>query len=203
MIFNNIKVQNEGYVYCKSNFYSAQDVLIGDLNYTFSTGINRLSGEIDSGIWAISYLLSMYTYRPKDFILFGEPNVIINNESFDLSVLSKHSCYMDKLYPLFSSNATVKKIVLRGLNYSKLDYSPNDVKDLFHIDNNHFEQSLACAGNETFKAMAAIGYCYNKEIFCFPWLSNKRFKSYHENLSILLETLESLKKVVIIPIGEK
>ena len=34
---------------------------------TFTSGENMLRGEIDSGVWAVSYLLSMYTYRAKRF----------------------------------------------------------------------------------------------------------------------------------------
>jgi hypothetical protein len=72
---------------------------------------------------------------------------------------------------------------------------------LFCIDNERFERPLKGVGNEIFKAMAAIGFSYKKEIFCFPWLSNRRFESYHKNLTALLQILENLGKTVIIPIG--
>ena len=72
---------------------------------------------------------------------------------------------------------------------------------MFQIDNDRFERSLASMGNEIFKAMSAIGFSYNKEIFCFPWLSSKRFNSYHRNLSVLLHILEKLGKIVIVPVG--
>ena len=72
---------------------------------------------------------------------------------------------------------------------------------MFYIDSDRFERPLKNVGNEIFKAMAAIGFSYNKEVFCFPWLSNSRFESYHENLTTLLQVLEKSKKTVIIPIG--
>ena len=65
----------------------------------------------------------------------------------------------------------------------------------------HFLVRNEEVGNEIFKAMAAIGFSYKKEIFCFPWLSNRRFESYHENLTTLLQILEKLGKTVIIPVG--
>jgi hypothetical protein len=53
-----------------------------------------------------------------------------------------------------------------------------------------------------FKAMAAVGYCSKKQIICFPWMSKQRFEYYHENLSDLIDTLEKLEMVTILPIGK-
>ena len=203
MKISNISIKNEGYVFCKSSFYSAQDSLSNYSCYDFSLGINKLIGEIDSGNWAISYLLSMYKHRPEDFVLFEQPKVVVNNKCISLNELSEFSCYMDKLDPLFSSTNTnsVKEHIIKGLDHSKLNCSYDDIKNLFHIDSERFERSLKGVGNEIFKAMAAIGFSYKKEIFCFPWLSNKRFESYHENLTSLLQILEKLEKTIIIPVG--
>lgn len=201
MEINNISIKNEGYVYCKSSFYSAQDSLSNYSCYSFSCGINKLIGEIDSGNWAISYLLSMYKHRPEDFVLFEQPRVAVNNKFISLDELSEFSCYMDKLYPLFSTTNSVKEHIIQGLEHSKLNCSYDDIKNLFYIDNERFERPLNSVGNEIFKSMAAIGFSYKKEIFCFPWLSNRRFENCHKNLTALLQILENLKKTVIIPVG--
>ena len=202
LTINSIEVQNEGVICCKSAFYSVQDELSTDSSYNFSKCVNKLIGEIDSGNWAISYLLSMYKYRPDDFILFKQSNAIVNNKFIvSLDELSESSCYMDKIYPLFSNNNSIKDIVSQGLKDNKMNYSCNEIRELFHIDIERFNRPLTGVGNEIFKAMAAIGYCYKKEIFCFPWLSNKRFERYYENLSNLLCILEELNKIVILPIG--
>ena len=55
MKISNIGIKNEGYVYCKSCFYSALDGLSNNLCYSFKPGINKLIGEIDSENWAVSY----------------------------------------------------------------------------------------------------------------------------------------------------
>lgn len=201
MKINNISIKNEGYVYCKSSFYSAHDSLSEYSYYSFSPGINKLIGEIDSGNWAISYLLSMYKHRPEDFVLFEQPKVTVNNKCISLNKLSEFSCYMDKSDPLFSTSHSVKECIIQGLDHSKLNCSYDDVKNLFCIDSERFERPLNGVGNEIFKSMAAIGFSYKKEIFCFPWLSNRRFESYHENLTILLQILENIGKTVIIPVG--
>jgi len=201
MKINNISIKNEGYVYCKSSFYSAQDSLLGVSHYKFSPGINKLIGEIDSGNWAISYLISMYKHKPEDFVLFLDAEASVNNKRISLNELSELSCYMDKSDPLFSTPNSVKEHIIKGLEHSKLNYSYEDIRNLFFLDSERFERPLECVGNEIFRAMAAIGFSYKKEIFCFPWLSNKRFESYHENLIGLLKILENLGKTVIIPIG--
>ncbi len=201
MKINNINIKSEGYVHCKSSFYSSHDILSDCSCYTFLPGINRLVGEIDSGNWAISYLLSMYKHRPKDFVLFEEPKLFVNNESISLDEFSDYACYMDNVYPLFSANKSVKEHIIQGLDHSKLNCSYDDIKNLFYMDSERFERPLKGVGNEIFKAMAAIGFSYKKEIFCFPWLSNRRFESYHENLTTLLRILENLEKTVVMPVG--
>lgn len=201
MKISNVGVKNDGYVHCKSDFYSAQDILSSHLCYAFSPGINTLYGEIDSGNWAVSYLLSMYKHRPKDFVLFDQPKVTVNDDWIGLDELAEFSCYMDRLDPLFSSSLSVKEQIIKGLKYSKLHDSYEDIQQLFCLDSERFERPLKGVGNEIFRAMAAIGFAYKKEIFCFPWLSNKRFEGYHENLTGLLRILEGLGKVVILPVG--
>ena len=197
-----IAVSNDGYISCRSNFCSAQDFLSNDLSYKFLPGTNIMRGEIDSGNWAVSYLLSMYKHRMRDFILFQQPEVSVNCKPLPLCEFSELSCYMDRLYPLFCGKRSVERLIKQGLKRSKLSYSCNDVCKLFCLDSDRIQRSLNGVGNEIFRAMAAIGFSYGKEVFCFPWLSKRRFEYYSKNLSILLEILESLNKVVIVPIGE-
>ena len=56
MKIESINVRNDGYVYCKSGFYHSQDSTDYKTEYIFTTGVNWLIGEIDSGCWAaVSY----------------------------------------------------------------------------------------------------------------------------------------------------
>ena len=202
MKINNIIIQNDGYVYCKSCFYTCDDILPTDKAYTFSVGTNKLVGEIDSGNWAVSYLLSMYKHRPQDFVLYGEPTLTINGKMISLNEASEHTCYMDeKFYPLFSSSKSVKELIEDGIKHTKSDYTYDKIKEIFDLDSERTARPISSVGNERFRAMAAVGIAYGKEIFCFPWLSNKRFEGYHKNLSGLLEILASLGKISILPIG--
>lgn len=202
MQIERISIVNEGYVYCNSDFYSSADLLSANLKYDFYTGVNKLTGEIDSGIWAVSYLLSMYQCRSKDFVLFNQAEVTVNDTLISLDDLLQYSCYMDRLYPLFSTKTSIKNLISKGLCHFKSQHSPDEIKDLFHLSSDRFERPLSNVGNEVFNAMAAIGYCYEKQVFCFPWLSKMRFDYYHYRMSKLLDILERMQKIIILPIGQ-
>ncbi len=204
MKIESINVRNDGYVHCKSGFYHSQDSTDYKTEYIFTTGINWLIGEIDSGCWAVSYLLSMYKWRPKDFILFEKPEITVNDTVMSLEELSKYTCYMEeKIYPLYSTKQPIEKLVMHGIKKNKLDYSPEEIRDLFHMDSERFTRPIKAVGHEIFRAMAAIGYVHNKQVFCFPWLSKKRYDAYQLHMPDLMNILESLKMIVIVPRGQE
>lgn len=194
-----LQVKNDGYVRCQSSFYTVADVLDGSVSYEFTPGVNPLIGEIDSGVWAVSYMLSMYPYRPKDFTLFQPPVATVDGKEMPLSELSRLTCYLDRSYPLFSSRRSVRKMVERGLKRSGLSMRAEDVKRLFALDDMRFERPLRQNGNESYRAMAAIGYSFGREVFCFPWFSAKRSKYFQGHFSFLLEVLAREGKTVIFP----
>lgn len=203
MKIENINIKGEAYVHCRAMFYIAQDGLSIDRNYTFETGINKLIGEIDSDLWGISYYLSMYKYRKKDFIIFEKTEIIVNGTEMSIDELSEYTCYMDEsFYPLFSTGKSVRKLIMQGIKKNKMDCTPDDIKALFELDDQRFERPVKCVGNERFRAMAAIGYAYGKQVYCFPWLSKKRFDYYHGNMIWLLDILEKLEMIAIVPVGE-
>ena len=202
MKINKITISADCYVDCKSCFYTAFTALNIYQQYHFQPGINKLSGDIDSGGWSISYLMSMWRYISKTLLLRkADSKVVINETESSLKELSKFCCYLDKRYPLFSSMRTVEKLVKIGIKKNKLNYTSDEIRELFEITDFRFKRPVSQVGNERFKAMAAIGFVYGKEVFCFPWLSQERFEYYHGNLTGLLSILEKLEKIVVLPIG--
>ena len=202
MKIEKISIKNSGYVHCRSGFYSSEDILPADEEFCFHTGISKLYGEVDSGVWAISYLLSMYSCRPKDFIVFDNPEVTVNDTVMPLEDFARYSCYMDKSYPLFSTKDSISKRVANGIRKNKVDYSTEEIRDLFGIAPHRFERPLTGVGREVFKCMSAIAYCHEKYVYCFPWLSKRRYETYHNNIPWLLEILERLECIVIFPVGK-
>lgn len=193
-----LRIRASGYVTCRSGFYTALDIL-PEKEYTFSSGINRLKGEIDSGNWALSYLLSMQAHRPKDFIACEESEVTINGQVVKLRQLSQHTCYMDESYPLFAQKRSVRKLVVKGLEQSGRQQSADEIRRLFGINESHFERPVMAVGNTRFQAMAAIAYAYGKTIFCFPWMSQHRSEAFEGRLQIVLHALTELGMIVILP----
>ena len=202
MVIKKISISNDGFVYCKSRFYASRDVLNENQIYDFSVGINKLVGDIDSGNWAVSYLLAMHADKRKDFIVFNEPNIEVNGRETKLKDFLQYSCYMENSYPLFATKKSVEKLVSKGIEKNKLTTSPEEIRDFFHIDSQRFQRPLTGVGNEIFRAMAAIGHVHGKQVFCFPWLSQMMFDCYHGHMTDLLDILEKLEKVVILPIGK-
>lgn len=202
MKINDINFSNDGYVNCKSCFYTVKDILQDNKEFNFQIGINKLTGEIDSGVWAISYLLSMYNFAPKsDITIFQNATISVNKNIISLKEFSKYSCYLDKEFPLFSSDNTIEHLVKKGIKKNKLNYTADEIKNLFQITDFRFKRPVSKVGNEKFKAMAAIGYAHGKQVYCFPWLSQNRFDGYHNNLTCLLSILKKLETIVILPMG--
>ncbi|MEE0859594.1 MAG: hypothetical protein U0M12_09060 [Acutalibacteraceae bacterium] len=75
----------------------------------------------------------MYKYRAKDFILFKQPQVTVNKTAVSLNEFSEYSCYMDEIYPLFSTKSSIRKLVLKGIRKNNLEFSPDDIKELYFI----------------------------------------------------------------------
>ena len=204
MKIESIKVVNNGYINCKSSYYTTCDVLDGNVTYNFTNGLNTLVGDIDSGIWAISYLLSMYKYDNNKKLLFLPQTVTVNNNTIDLEQFWVYSCYLDKIYPLFASKrTTVYHQVLKGIKKNNLTETSDEIRDLFHIDKERFMRPLSSVGNEVFRCMSAIGYVNKKEVFCFPWFSRERFNSFHKHMDDLFDILCCLEKTIILPVGKE
>ena len=200
-------ITNNGYVHCKSRFYTSRDLLSERRTYNFHIGENMLRGEIDSGVWAVSYLLSMYTYKPKDFTIFQPAAAMLDGISVSLSELSKKTCYMDySYYPLFRSRATVRQLIKRGLDQSHMSISGtpltvDDVCEMFKLDDDRTNRRIMWCGNESMRSMAAVGYAHGREIFCYPWHNAERFNYFRFHLYYTFELLERLGLMAIVPVG--
>ncbi len=197
----NVSIRNEGHITCRSNFYMCEDTLDNEI-FDFSCGVNILKGEIDSHIWSIGYLMSMYKYRPNDFVIFEPANIKINGEEMSLVDAGKYICYMDKIYPPFSSKNTIEKIIKKAIKKNNLEYTFEEIIELFELDSQRIKRPLFSIGNERFQAMAAIGFCEGKDIYCFPWLSKKRFEYYRIRMELLFDIFEKFGKIAIVPIGK-
>ena len=202
-----IKINVGGYVDCKSSFFSVSDV-IQEQEFVFSSGINRLFGEIDSGNFGISYLISMYDRVNKN-IIFLPHNAIIDGKEMTLSELAKISCYIDKSYPLFSDKPlfhrkkTVRQHIECGLKKSKLPYTSTEILDIFKVQEHHRDILIEQTGTERYKIMPTVGFAYGKEVFCFPWFSKIRYNAFWGHITQAINVLSDMSKTVILPLSKE
>lgn len=202
MKIEKIKITSSGFINCKSRFYTSHCTLDETTSFSFNKGVNKMTGDIDSECWAISYLMPMYQYAKNKDIVCEQASVLVNDKNASLLDLSKVSCYMDPIYPLFSTKKPVEKLIAFYIKKNHLKYTPLEIKNLFKITDDRFKRPFNQTGNEIFKVMAAIGFVNNMQAYCFPWLSKKRFNYYHKNLSELITILENLNLTVLLPLGD-
>lgn len=187
-------------VYCKSAFCQSNTHVMVD-TLVLKDGINVLGGEIDSGGWGVSYMLSMSGYDRK--MLFtcweGENTIYLDGQGVTLSELARRSCYMDRCCPLFSRKRSVRSLVIKALKKSGVPYSVEEIRQAFNISDFRFERPLGGVGNEIFRCMAAIGVASGKDIFCFPWMSAQMLGYYQRQIFDPIEELARLGKTVILP----
>lgn len=198
---NSFKLKIDAFCICKSEFYQTFSSISDTLTHEFSKGINTFNCEIDDKYFAISYLLSRYGRTKKGMIVYETPEVYIDGKSSTLEELGEKCCYIDSKYFEFSHRKSTRKLVEKGLSKSGIKMSADEIRDKFMITDFRFERNPGYTGNERFKAMAAVAYAFGKDVFCFPWFSRTRFDGFHRNLSDLMEILESLGKIVILPLG--
>ena len=190
MPINKISVVADGWIQCRCNFYTAINFFERYKKFTFEQGINVMKGGIDSDIWAVSYLLSMYNKKGENIILTEQSQVKVDDKNISLDELMKYSCYMDPCYPLFNTKKNVGKLLEQSA----------DAKKIFQLSENRCDRAVNQVGNEYFRTMAAIGYAHGKDIFCFPWMSKKRMDYYQKNITYAIDMLAELKKIVILPL---
>lgn len=204
MKIKDIVLSNEGSLNCKSCRYTAYDTMQLSMSFHFSVGINYMMGDIDSGIWGVSYLLSMY-HRKYPQYFYKPLSALVNGEEMSIEALSKYCCYMDEeYYPLFSSKRkTVRYLIEKGLKKSKIDKTFDEIFQTFGLSSDRLDRPICHTGNEKIRAMAAVGYAHGKQVFCFPWLSQKMVEYYKYHLLWTFDALEKLGAIVIFPSGAK
>ena len=187
-----------GYFTINTQFYNI-NCTCDNYSMDLNQGLNVLYGDIDTGGNAISYTLSMAKYAKKNIVLFPESQIIVYEVISDFNTIGDDCCFIDEGYPLFYKKRSVRKNIEIALKKSKLNCSSKDVKDIFEISNERYNYSLNRIGNERLRCLAAIGYAYNKQIYCFPWTSEKMIRYYGKNMTSLLDILLIENKMILLP----
>ena len=206
-MFQEIRIQIEGYLLCQGRFYTARTCLSNQREFVLTRGINQFIEDIDEGAWGVSYLLAMYgkTFKlnkhTKNFFI-ERFDILTDNYKIKPLDFSKCCCYLDEeYYPMFSSRRqTVRALIQKGVNKYQ-NKSVDEIIDLFELTQERLDRPIYCVGNERFRAMSAIALANMKEVFCFSWLSKKMFHYYENNILPCVEALKKENKFIILPHG--
>ena len=192
-------INTEGFAKCQSVFGSYYSVL-DNYSWQFNSGITVISGDIDSGGWTLCYLLSMCG-REKNIIIDPASKLVYNNVEYSFVQFAKKVGYIDKRLGLsyFENYCTVEKLLRKKLMSSKSSLLYENVISLFQLDKQRLHRPLIQCGNEYIRARAAIEFASGKDVFCFPWLSDKQFNYYKEHICFVCSVLSENSKIVIIP----
>ena len=113
---NKITICAEGWLACKSTFYSTLDI-IKDSQIELHIGANELRGEIDSGVFGISYLISMYnTLSKRETEAIAVKKLLVDESAALISELSDRAAYMattqDQFFRLANSTMLIGNRIL-------------------------------------------------------------------------------------------
>jgi hypothetical protein len=129
------------------------DILDEESEYCFNVGVNMLRGEIDSGAFGISYLISMYDSIDRE-TLFLPHIAVVDDETVQLSDLTQKACYIDCSYDLFNTEKTVKTLVEDGLEKYNLPYSS---EDMFAFQFSYSSPDAIVTSNDVYGATFSVG----------------------------------------------
>ena len=196
---NKITICAEGWLACKSTFYSTLDI-IKDSQIELHIGANELRGEIDSGVFGISYLISMYnTLSKRETEAIAVKKLLVDESAALISELSDRAAYIDKVNPRFNTRKSVLKQVESALRSSKMDCNAIDVLKDFGVEEPWFDRPVSQTGNLAYQAIAAIAFATGADVFCLPWFSAARYDYFKERIARIAKTLTERNKILIIP----
>lgn len=175
----------------------ATDILYSD-HFKFQGGrIYSIIGEIGSGGWAISYLLSGKIPIEKEGLFINGGKITVG-EYLDIG------WYVGEGSPNkqgFYNDRSVRKQIRRGLRQSKLGVLEDDIISKFDLSRERLDCKFSYLSWERWKASAAIGYAYGKKLYCFPFLNTAILNNIITNshLANYLNELKNDGACIIIP----
>lgn len=177
------------------NYGSMRDT-IGHFNYKFVPGVYVIKGEFGLGGWALTEILA-----GREQMFSGT----IRADGLPLTPLQlkRYTCYVgddlniDKKlrFRKKTIHDQIQYAVDKGLGYGK---SVDEIKKMFELSDRRFESVIQQTSGERWRISMAVGYAYEKNIYCFPWV-NSRFLKSLMCLETCFKYLVESGAIIIIP----
>jgi ABC-type glutathione transport system ATPase component len=146
-----------------------------------------LIGSIGLGGWLLSYLLAG---RDHHFQNSSDSPITLNGEPVHSEALKKLSCYVGegvaeipyryyRRYPWILTwkirgIKTVAEQISEGIQRTSNRYSLQEIVDMFELTGLHekgrIHRPLEFNSGERWRASLAIGFAFQKKLFCVPWI---------------------------------
>ena len=200
---NIISVVNfHGYFICESSSLGLFNSTCDDFTYSFPAGAYILTGEIDSGAWAFASTLCPRKGKNRS-TMFPDTKFYFKGKEVSLAEIRMHVCDIDNKKKGAINNKSIRYRIEKGLHHSDINYTPEELSEMFWIHKDRFEKPIYAVGNEFICCNAAIGFANGKQIYCFPWISKLRMETYYTRIKHICEVLTKMGCVVIVPISNQ
>ena len=180
MKINELKLTDvSGGFECDLFNYGKMRESLGCFNYKFTPGVYGVRTEFGKGGWALTEILAG---KYSDF----SGTIQADGQILTATQLKRYTCYVGadlnwdiKLgFRKKTIHNQIKYAINNGLGFGK---SIDELKKMFELSEGRFERSFEQTSGERWRISMAVGYAYEKSIYCFPWVNSHFLK----NLSCL------------------
>jgi ABC-type glutathione transport system ATPase component len=169
------------------NYFRKTDK-ISSFNMTIEAGkIYGIVGPLGSGGWLLSSLLCG---RDKHFFSIDQDKITVNGYPATIQLLENISCYIGegvaefpyrtfKTYPGYIRRRiqgikTVYESIQTAINSSNNRYNLTEIAKMFELtgldEPGRIHRPFEFLSGERWRASLAIGFAFNKQLYCAPWL---------------------------------
>lgn len=149
--------------------------------------------------WGLSYLLSG---RENVY----EENIIVGGKQYKKGEIVEEGWYIGEG---IKNRSFMEKTLIEQIKYSlkksKSKLCSDDIIKKFDLSTDIINYKFSHLGWKSWRASVAIGYAYEKEVFCFPWLDTAYLKDiiYNTGFFFFLDILRKKNKVIILPSSDR
>jgi ABC-type glutathione transport system ATPase component len=198
---------------------------IKDFNLTIESGkIYGLVGSLGTGGWLLSHLLSGRDPQFFNNLELVDSHITIDGLPANNKLLKSISCYIGegvaeipyKKYNSYPSKLTLKlrKIktvaeqILEGITRSTNMLSLQEIANLFELtdinESGRIYRPLEFNSGERWRASLAIGFAFQKKLFCAPWIEPHGIDYILSEQNIkYLKILQEAGAAIILPVSSE
>lgn len=198
---------------------------IRDFNLTIESGkIYGLVGSLGSGGWLLSYLLTGRDTSFSENLRLANSQITIDGLLANNELLRSISCYIGegvpefpyRKYKSYPSKLTwkIRKIktvadqIIEGITRSGNPLSLQEIANLFELtginESGRIYRPLEFNSGEGWRASLAIGFAFQKKLFCAPWLEPHGIEYIlSEYSSKYLKILQEAGAAIILPVSNE